>query len=77
MTDCMSAYGIALCVHINQMIHDGTDMKQVALLAARMLVVLDEGAGEFDVDVMLRRAFVALGKTAEHELDLPYRGLRF
>jgi hypothetical protein len=48
---------------------DGTDMNQVALLAANMLVVLDEGDGEFDVDVMLRGAFIALGKTAEHERD--------
>ncbi len=70
-----SADGIALCVRINQLIYDGTDMKQVALLAASMLVVLGEGAGEFDVDVMLRGAFVALGKTAEHELDSPCRGL--
>ena len=72
VTDSMSALVLSECKRIIQIGHDATDANSITLLAANMLVELDDGR---NVDLMLRGCFVALGKTSELEVKSITRAL--
>ena len=64
LVDCMSALILAKALSLEQLGHDGTDVNQIAVLAANLIAVFDDGTRD---RVMLRGCFVAKGKTADLE----------